>query len=311
MQRDSAVEIGIGAGLSILTFAASQLYPAIPHAILWVLGVVGLALIVLPPLRFWYGRTAAVPDVPIHEAINHIVNDSKPGIDLPWHYTPRGFVVTDEASGEERLVVEHGYMHAEALRMIEERAISGELSIWGCRAVNAGTNPNRQFEDVVREITRAFWEMARLDPIMCFESSYRHAQTMARPGSGSVTANYTALMLNWKQLLRIWPRKSWLRRLWERKVRGYQVFAWDGSQSVRWPLFSPAPASTKLAPSTGGSVATTHPPPLPSIRVHRCSQCGFGIPVPRSWITLASSHGNLICARCGNIDSVAASTALG
>lgn len=236
--------LGGGFGLVLVAAGVAERLAAHPRPVGWDLIGAGLAFLLGVLAHVLYSAFKAakekpVPDVLIHQAIDHIVNDSKAGVNLPWQYTSGGFVVTDRTTGEPRLVIEAGYLHSEALRMIEERAIDGTLAVWGCRARYAGVNPNRNFEDVTREIAPSFWDLAQLDPLNCFGPSYREPQTVARPGSGSVSPNYTALMLNRAQVLRVWPAKSRLRSAWERYVVGVPAYTWDGSRSFRWPLFTP------------------------------------------------------------------------
>jgi hypothetical protein len=114
-------------------------------------------------------------DMPIAKAINYIVNDSTQKLRRPS--LPR---IADFGPARGHPLIEKGAEHSDAVRLVEEKVVSGDLRIWGRREyqpVNANI-PDPKFEDILREIDKVYWRNGRFAPFSCFHDSATIPQTV-------------------------------------------------------------------------------------------------------------------------------------
>jgi hypothetical protein len=177
--------------------------------------IIGLPTVRTAPPKSWL-RSTVIHDMPIAQAIDYIVNDSRQKLRQP---APPHIGEFGPAKG--KLIIQRGVEHADALALLYTKLISGEIVAWGRRS--DARVPN-QFEDEVREIPRKYWESASLHPVMCFLAGSGFAQTTTIPGRGLPgvdDSNYSALTVARSQIETAWPRQlAWIRLLnWIRRSK--------------------------------------------------------------------------------------------
>lgn len=152
------------------------------------------------------------PDTPIHEAIDYIVNDSSAALrSIPPGYDHR-IVSKFEWQGEK---------HHHALELIREKAIFGEMRIWG--RIQIGEASAMTFDNVLHEIPTEYWQLATFNTLFCFHSTgYNQTSLMSRKHKGPLYAHIT---LSRSQIVSIWPNKP----IWRRKLKRGKRLAYRAS----------------------------------------------------------------------------------
>jgi hypothetical protein len=182
------------------------------------------------------------PAWPISDAIDYIVNDSTAVLKQP-----REPWVEEYGPAKGRRLIEKGVEHSDALNKVNNELISGALRIWGHREMPS--HMAYQFETLLREISKSYWEHWALDPLMCFHNTKIRSQTVLIPGHGSTENGYSGLMLCKKQVHVFWPYKSIWQRLKDRIVRKPRITYWE------------LPSTESLPPMPAPSGAATHAMP--------------------------------------------------
>lgn len=150
-------------------------------------------------------------DMPIAKAIDYIVNDSTQTLNRPS--PPR---IADFGPAKGHQLIERGAEHSDAFRLVAEKAILGDIRILGrreCLPINANPNPN--FECLLREIDKDYWQTGSLVFLSCFHETVNIPQTAV---SNIADPRYTGLMLNSWEVRRLWKPKATLRKFFARKV---------------------------------------------------------------------------------------------
>lgn len=185
------------------------------------IGVVGLLGTLLHAL--WWSRRrgaeACSPDTPIHEAVDYIVNDSRAKLrSAPLGYGPAAIPG----------VTWTGEQHYDALEQMRQKAMLGDLRLWGHAQV--GEPSALRFDAALREIPPDYWNKATFRAEFCFHAT-EHPQTVSL--GGEAVPLYARVTLNRAQLVKAWPRKSHLRRLWSRLRRRKRLTLWDRPDADR------------------------------------------------------------------------------
>jgi hypothetical protein len=162
------------------------------------------------------GRVALVPDMPIASAIDYIVNDSRQELKQP----PAPYIA-ELGPGAGRRITHKGVEHTDALRLIQEKTIAGDIAVWGHREEMPRKSERRPvFDGIVRQIPVSYWGSAYLDYVACFHETAQMAQTAYRKSALDVDdCRYTSLTLNRAQVMRLWRRKPFFRRWLNRRPR--------------------------------------------------------------------------------------------
>lgn len=174
--------------------------------------VVAGSFIAWPVLAMIWQRLFSVegnhigPDMPIHEAIDYLVNDSNAKFRaLPPGYGPQ---ITSRMQWS-------GVEHQDALPRVHERLRRGELKAWG--NIEIAGAPPETVDDAAREIEKEFWDQAAPHHLHCFHAS--NLPQTQRMGTQVNPPRYWHLMLNRKQVHHAWPRKALFTRIADR-IRG-------------------------------------------------------------------------------------------
>lgn len=145
------------------------------------------------------------PNITIASAIDYIVNDSK-----------TEFPPSRQKLDDGRMVVIDGLEHSEAIKMINEAAIDGRITLWGRRQI---LRHRRQlvFEDTIRKILKKYWDDARLDYLSPLQEFTIRDFPQTEPlSTNAQTPTYTGIKLNKQELYEVWPRKPLWRRIQEK-----------------------------------------------------------------------------------------------
>jgi len=178
-----------------------------------VLGIAGLIVTGLyaffksPPLLV----RSPQPDMPINEAIDYIVNDSKADLKQP---TPP--YIADFGPAQGQRMIEMGVEHGDARLHVENALKTGALHIWGRRQIGDLSN---QFEHSLREITKDYWDTMQLDFSNCFHFTDRYSQTARIPLTPKDTPKYTDLRVNTQQIRALWQPKPRLNLAYAKLMR--------------------------------------------------------------------------------------------
>ena len=149
--------------------------------------------------------------MPIAKAIDYTVNDSTQKLKRPS--PPR---IADCGPAKGHLLIEKGAEHSDAFCLVAEKAISGDIRILDrreCLPINA--NPNSNLECLLRGIDKAYWRTGSLDFFSCFHETVNIPQTAV---SNIADPRYTGLMLNSREVRRLWEPQATLRKFFERKI---------------------------------------------------------------------------------------------
>lgn len=148
------------------------------------------------------------PDMPIHEAIEYIVEKSATRL----HQVSAGYngalVGSLEWVGEDK---------NHAVELIRDKAMAGELRLWGKRQI--GEASAMTFDTALQEVPQDYWREANLNAPFCFDRN-EHGQTYSVAGRAR-RPKYSDLHLSMAQVGMAWPRKAvrkgWRRWLWTRR----------------------------------------------------------------------------------------------
>jgi hypothetical protein len=186
--------------------------PQSKEALAWILsGSIGLIALALWESRpTWLRPLGPVrPDTPVSNAIDYIVNDSAAKVKQPE--PPR---IMEYGPAKGHMMIQKGVEHEDARRLVNNELISGNLRSWGKRQISNFLPV--QFESVIREIDRSYWDDMQLNYFSCFNYTETTTQTAPMPGRQE-TYNWSGIMVSRRQVQQIWPRKSVLRRWIDRK----------------------------------------------------------------------------------------------
>jgi len=171
------------------------------------------------------GRPRSRPDWPIFHVIDYVVNDSKATLKQP-----RKPWIEEYGPFKGRRMIEGGVEHMDALNNVNTMLVDGRLQIWGHREIPS--HIAFQFENLLREIPKSYWEHWTLHPLMCFHESKTRSQTVLIPGHLSTESGYSGLMLCRQQVQFLWTRKSAWRRLTERLRRKQRITYWPKLETI-------------------------------------------------------------------------------
>lgn len=145
------------------------------------------------------------PDMPISDVTNYMVNDSSVKLKAP---KPSEVVEFSAVKG--RLVNWPGIGHVDALQLVQTALNNGMLDAWGCRELTPNSNMPH-FEPWQRPIPKEYWQSAYLNH-SCFCVTDKEAQTTLLPAKNA-EPRYTRLMMNKRQVKKLWTSNSWWHRL--------------------------------------------------------------------------------------------------
>jgi hypothetical protein len=168
------------------------------------------------------GQPPSHPDMPIHEAFDYIVNDSRTKLRRPG---PPVRMSDGPASG--RLVVQGGVEHDDAFERVIQALSLGKLRAWGRKPVGFFSAQN--FTTDLKEIPKAYWNSATLRHPFCFHSS-EQVQSRSLDGSNEVPL-YRNITLDKKEVVSIWPPKCPVRR-WIARLRKRPRIRYHGLYDV-------------------------------------------------------------------------------
>jgi hypothetical protein len=158
------------------------------------------------------------PDMPITRVVDYIVNGSRQR--LRQSRPPSAFGL---AAG--RHMGWRGVEYDDALSRIHERALAGDVVVWGRREQMSADRANDPvFDGIVRPIEAGYWREAHLDPLFCFHESVRMPQTgyLNAPLDTAPDYRYTGLTLNRAQVRLAWKPKALLGHLASRASLRYR-----------------------------------------------------------------------------------------
>jgi hypothetical protein len=162
----------------------------------------------------WFQNLRPLPDMALKDALDYIVNDSIAKLKQPPSPQIEKF---GPMAGH--LSIEKGVERMDALRQLNERAITGDLDVWGYKEIGHGM-PSARFQDVISPIPTVHWGMAQIDPVVTFHQTRSVPATTVLPDYRQVQPRYSGLRVFKEHVRRAWPAKSVFRRFWERTVRG-------------------------------------------------------------------------------------------
>lgn len=182
--------------------------PSIAQRTFIVLGLI-VIFFIASPFSPRTSTTNTLGDIAIADAIDYLVNDSTAKLEQPKTATEDGVHILEE-----------GVEHCEAIRIIQNAATNGFISIWGCREKAPGS---QIWETTVRQIPKDYWEKAELDWHAPLFKNHNEPQT--RPidpneWRQSDIRQYCNLLLNKSQLYSMWPKKRWFKRQWQNFTKG-------------------------------------------------------------------------------------------
>lgn len=154
------------------------------------------------PAGAYEGETGSVqrqglPDTPIHKAIDYIVSNSL----APLRQAPKGY---DERVTS--LFKWRGEEHQHAIEQVRERAVLGELRVWGCMQI--GEPSAMSFDNVLREIPADYWQTATFDVPFCFHKT-EHSQTARLSRDGDIPL-FTHITLSNMQAAELLAKKTFV-----------------------------------------------------------------------------------------------------
>jgi hypothetical protein len=154
------------------------------------------------------------PDMPIHQAIDYIVNDSRADLrDQPVGY-------------DDDLVSKlnwRGEQHNDALERVRQKLILGELTAWG--RIQIGEPSAMRFDDALQEIPYAYWQSANFSSLFCFHASDSPQTFWVDADRNGRT--YKSVSLSELQIVKFWPKKSLFRRLVSKVTRQARLTYWQ------------------------------------------------------------------------------------
>lgn len=184
---------------------------ALPWLLAGAIGLIGLGIWEVRPK--WLQRSRpVVPDMPIIEGLNYIVNDSI------WKPSETPPIRQFQIRGQTLASHPQGWRHQMALTELGGKIVAGAIVVWGRREFMPPTI-QRSFDEILREIEQEYWGKAYLHPLHCFSNTRALEQTAFVNFNPQTDPHYTRLMVSAVQLVAAWPRRSLLLRIWERYVR--------------------------------------------------------------------------------------------
>jgi hypothetical protein len=175
------------------------------------IATVFIAIYVIPVgvvvyLRLQQAEPPPVQDMRIDEAIDYLVNDSRLVLKQP-----EPPVVITEGPGKGLPMRWGGVQHKDAKNLLHERLVDGQVQSWGRKTY--GT----RMDDHGQPIPSAYWLHAALNELTVFHDSNDNQTVRSDPNHRVQMDLFAKLMVNRKQLQRVFPRKSLWRRLSEWK----------------------------------------------------------------------------------------------
>ena len=232
-------EIKIGLGLLGVAAGGARILASSHYSSLgWVLiciAVVGFIALLVH--HFAWKEQATLPDMPINEAIDYIVNDSAASVQL--RHAPEGY---DESTVGK--LNWQGEEHQDALRRVREKAVLGQVRVWG--SLQIGPPSAKRFDDVPHEIPAEYWKGADFNSLFCFHKT-ADPQTIPFGGAEGVPL-YNRVTLSGAQMRKIWPRIP----LWRRAMgagRRKERLSYRASP----PPLKGLPAASPPSPARPGS----------------------------------------------------------
>jgi hypothetical protein len=207
-----------GSAMGLLTsidqwISAHAAFPSLFSVVLIL--IVGTSIIpaALKLVTTLIGPKSPKPDIKINDAIDYIVNDSAEN--LKQQSPPQ--------IEEGRRLIETGVEHNDALRLINEKLANGDFRAWGLREITGRVD--NQFETSRKPIKPDYWDIMALHPVTCFNDTERMAQTITSPGPMGRNS-YAGLMLCRDEVIRSFPKKNILRRVWAIVRRKQRIIYW-------------------------------------------------------------------------------------
>lgn len=187
------------------------------------------------------------PDMPVAHAINYLVNDSRVKL-----RQAKAAEIATFGPAKGRIWRQGGVAHNDAKDKILEKAISGELAIWGCREQRIDMMLPA-FESHKRPIDKTYWNHATFDWHAIQRVTETGSQTQLLHGVSEY--RYSSLSVSRAQIEALWPPLPHWRRVWLR-IRGIaRVDYWGRHLSRSYTLID-AGGSNAMRNSQGGVDAT-------------------------------------------------------
>jgi hypothetical protein len=187
----------------------------------WFTGLSALCFVVSGMILVWpfverkfNPEQPVYPDMPVHEVIDYIVNDSRAKLRRPG---PRVRMTSGPASG--CVLVQGGVEHDDAFERVVQAVSIGHLRAWGRKPVGFFSAQN--FTTDLKEIPKAYWNSATLRHPFCFHAS-EQVQSRSLDGSKEVPL-YRNITFNKKEVQAIWPKKPFVQRLFVQMKKGPRI----------------------------------------------------------------------------------------